>query len=216
MLSQARNRKATPHERQTTRLRRLATPAGRPHPYLHVVPARHAPPLAETFEVPPECVDAVLGNDVRMTWVNNDYCMEGIVHEHDGQSHVDPWGITWVKQGPFNQIAHFPLAGASAEELLAYRFPRDHQEELLSSMQPLVAAADEYFLGCDVSPNVFEMYWRLRGLDQAMIDMAAAPQLAFEMLGRCGDLPPSWPRSPATASPWIGSGPATTWPASAR
>ena len=88
--------------------------------------------LAEAFEVPPPCVDDVLGNDVRMTWVNNNYCMEGIVHQRDGQSHVDPWGIQWVKQGPFNQIAHFPLAGASAKELLDYRFPRQCQEELLA------------------------------------------------------------------------------------
>jgi hypothetical protein len=45
----------------------------------------------------------VLGNDVRMTWVNNNYCMEGIVHERDGQWHVDPWGIKWVKEGPYNE-----------------------------------------------------------------------------------------------------------------
>jgi uroporphyrinogen-III decarboxylase len=34
--------------------------------------------LAELFEVPPAYVDEVLGNDVRMTWVNNNYYMEGI------------------------------------------------------------------------------------------------------------------------------------------
>ena len=101
--------------------------------------------LAEAFEVPPQCVDAVLGNNVRMTWVNNNYCMEGIVHQRDGQSHVDPWGIRWVKEGPFNQIAHFPLAGASAEELLDYRFPRQCQEEFFARMAPLVAAGRRVF-----------------------------------------------------------------------
>jgi uroporphyrinogen decarboxylase len=54
-------------------------------------------------------------------------------------------------------------------------------------MEPVVADAEEYFIGCDVSPNVFEMYWRLRGMEQAMVDMAADPELAYEMLGRCGD-----------------------------
>ena len=54
-------------------------------------------------------------------------------------------------------------------------------------MEPVAAAADEYFIGCDVSPNVFEMYWRLRGMEQAMIDMAGEPELAYEMLGRCAD-----------------------------
>ena len=142
--------------------------------------------LAELFEVPPAYVDDVLGNDVRMTWVNNNYYMEGIVHECDGQWHVDPWGIKWVKEGPYNQIGHFPLAGASAEELRRYRFPEQCMEELLAKMEPVAAAAGEYFIGCDVSPNVFEMYWRLRGMDQAMIDIAADPELADEMLGRCG------------------------------
>src|SRR3972149_4291823 len=113
--------------------------------------------LAALFEVPPARVDEVLGNDVRMTWVNNNYCMEGIVHERDGQGHVDPWGIEWVKEGPYNQIASFPLARASAEELRRYRFPRDHQDELLAKMEPVAACADDYFIACDVSPNVFEM-----------------------------------------------------------
>lgn len=142
--------------------------------------------LARLLEIPPPWLDTVLGNDVRMTWVNNNYCMEGIVHERDGQGHVDPWGIRWVKEGPYNQICHFPLAQASPEELRQYRFPDAFQEELLSKMEPLLPWADEYFLGCDVSPNVFEMYWRLRGMDQTLLDLAAEPELSYEMLGRCG------------------------------
>jgi len=142
--------------------------------------------LARLFEVPPGCVADVLGNDVRMAWVNNNYAMEGIVHEHDGQRHVDFWGIEWVKQGPYNQIARFPLARAGREKLLAYRFPYQHLEELLGQMEPVVARADEGFIGCDVSPNVFEMYWRLRGMEQAMVDLGADEPLACEMLGRCG------------------------------
>jgi uroporphyrinogen decarboxylase len=143
--------------------------------------------LAELFEVPPSQVDVVLGNDVRMTWVNNNYCMEGIVHERDGQGHVDPWGIHWVKEGPYNQIAYYPLAGASAEDVLAYRFPIEYQEELLAKMEPVADSANEYFIGCDVSPNVFEMYWRLRGMEPSLTDMAFDPELANEMLQRCGD-----------------------------
>ena len=80
--------------------------------------------LASAVGGPAACVDVVLGNDVRMTWVNNNYCMEGIVHEHDGEGHVDPWGIRWVKEGPYNQIAAFPLADASPEEVLALPLSR--------------------------------------------------------------------------------------------
>lgn len=143
--------------------------------------------LARRLEVPPADVAEVLGNDVRMTWVNNNYAMEGIVHDRDGEGHVDDWGIRWVKEGPYNQIAHFPLAGASREEVLAYRFPEERMEFLLSRMDPVAACAQEYFIGCDVSPNVFEMYWRLRSMDQAMLDVAGDPELAHTMLGRCGE-----------------------------
>ena len=34
-----------------------------------------------------------MGDDVRQTWVNNNYAMEGIVHENEGESHVDLWGV---------------------------------------------------------------------------------------------------------------------------
>ncbi|NLT42826.1 MAG: methyltransferase [Anaerolineae bacterium] len=143
--------------------------------------------FGELLGIPPGKVGDAMGNDVRQAWVNNNYAMEGIVHERDGDSHTDAWGIRWVKEGAFNQIAHHPLAAATRDELLAYRFPEDHLEELLAQMLPVVEDADTHFIGCDVSPCVFEMYWRLRGMEPAMLDMAGDPDLAFEMLGRCAD-----------------------------
>jgi uroporphyrinogen decarboxylase len=113
--------------------------------------------------------------------------MEGIVHEKEGESHVDEWGIKWVKQGPFNQIAEYPLKDAGRERLLAYRFPYDRVAELVSNMVGVAAKGDEFFVGCDVSPCVFEMYWRLRGMEATMTEMAADPVLAREMFKRCAD-----------------------------
>ena len=83
-------------------------------------------------------------------------------------------------------------------------------------MEPLLAGGDEYFIGCDVSPCVFEMYWRLRGLEETVLEMAAEPELTDEMFGRCADFAVHSPRLPAGDSPWTGCGPATTWPASGR
>ncbi len=103
--------------------------------------------LAETLEIPAGQVDMVIGNDVRMTWVNNNAAMEGVVHEHDGEGHIDQWGIQWVKEGPYNQIARFPLANCTPEAVRAYRFPVESQEALLSRMEPLLAGSDEYFIG---------------------------------------------------------------------
>lgn len=143
--------------------------------------------LAQMLEVPPAYVGEAMGNDVGMTWVNNNYAMEGITHEHDGETHVDDWGITWVKEGPYNQIARFPLLDADPATLLSYRFPYDRTEALLALMEPVVADAERFFIGCDVSPCVFEMYWRLRGMEQTIEEMASAPDLVETMFARCGD-----------------------------
>jgi len=144
--------------------------------------------LAAELEIPAAEVPWVLGNDVRMTWVNNNYAMEGITHERDGQGHVDEWGIHWVKAGPYNQIARFPLAGLPPDAVRQYRFPTGRQPWLLARMEPLLAdGGGEYFIGCDVSPCVFEMYWRLRGMEQTILEMAAEPELTGEMFARAAD-----------------------------
>ena len=164
--------------------------------------------LAKLLEVPVSQVDLVMGNDVRMTWVNNNAAMEGIVHEHDGEGHVDAWGIHWVKEGPYNQIARFPLLGATPDELRSYRFPVQEQEALLARMEPLLAGCDEYFIGCDVSPCVFEMWWRLRGVENTVMEMAAEPELTYEMFGRCADFAVALSQAACTRFPldWLWTG----------
>jgi uroporphyrinogen decarboxylase len=143
--------------------------------------------LARLLEIPAVRVAEAMGNDIRQAWVNNNYAMEGITHERDGETHVDYWGIEWVKEGPFNQIARFPLAGASAGQVLDYKFPYDYCKALLQQMAPVIPAAGDVFIGCDVSPCVFEMYWRLRGMETAITEIAAAPQFTREMFRRCAD-----------------------------
>jgi uroporphyrinogen decarboxylase len=143
--------------------------------------------LAAMLEIPPGSVGEAMGNDISQTWVNNNYAMEGIVHTHDGEGHVDDWGVRWVREYGFNQIAGYPLKGAPREAVLDYRFPWEQKEALLGRMSPLLSAADETFLGCDVSPCVFEMYWRLRGMEDTLLDMAGDPDLADAMFGRCAD-----------------------------
>jgi uroporphyrinogen decarboxylase len=143
--------------------------------------------LARLLEIPVSRVAEAMGDDIRQTWVNNNYAMEGIVHEREGESHLDFWGVEWTKQQGFNQITGFPLAQASREEILRYRFPTEHLPELLRLMVPLVEFQQDYFIGCDVSPCAFEMYWRLRGMENAILDMATDSGLADEMFRRCAD-----------------------------
>jgi uroporphyrinogen decarboxylase len=143
--------------------------------------------LADLLEIPPARVGEAMGNDVCQTWVNNNYAMEGITHEREGEQHTDFWGITWEKSGPFNQIAHFPLAEATPDQLIAYSFPSGQMDYLLGQMSPLLSSSRDYFLGCDVSPCVFEMYWRLRRMDNVLQEMATDGDLTSTMMGRCAD-----------------------------
>jgi len=141
--------------------------------------------LGRLLEIPPEYVPSVLGDDIRQAWVSNNYAMEGIVHERDGQSHVDDWGVEWTRIDGFNQISKYPLANASDEQTLRYRFPSDRIDPLVDLMKPAVESGHDYFVGCDVSPCVFEMYWRLRGMEKTLMEIVLNPSLAQEMMRRC-------------------------------
>ena len=174
----------TSKERMIAALERK--PVDRPPVFMWFHPST-ARRLARLLDIPVARVGEAMGNDVFQTWVNNNYAMEGIVHERDGEGHVDFWGIKWVKDGAFNQIVGFPLARARREEVLEYKFPADRKDELLDLMLPVMARGAEYFVGVDVSPCVFEMYWRLRGMQACMLELAADRELSYEMLGRCAD-----------------------------
>jgi hypothetical protein len=150
--------------------------------WFHPQTTRH---LAAVLGIPPAFVGEAMGNDIRQTWVNNNYAMEGIVHEHEGEEHTDAWGIRWRKIGHFNQIVEFPVESAERDKVLEYKFPWAHQEEFLQQMSPLLHDTANWFIGCDVSPCVFEMYFRLRGMGNALTDMAIDEDLAREMFKRC-------------------------------
>ncbi|HNR32531.1 MAG TPA: hypothetical protein PKI11_16700, partial [Candidatus Hydrogenedentes bacterium] len=143
--------------------------------------------LARLLDVPRDALGYVMGDDVRQAWVNNNYAMEGIVHEHEGESHTDYWGVTWRKEGEFNQIVHSPLEEADRVACLDYAFPYEHLDTLLAQMDPVTRQASEFFIGCDVSPCVYEMYGRIRGMGAATLDLVEDPELADTMLGRCAD-----------------------------
>ena len=143
--------------------------------------------LANYLRVPEQVLDEVLGNDIRQIWVNNNYAMEGVVHENDGDTHTDQWGIVWERRYGFNQIIEHPIAGLERERVSAYRFPLGEVEELLRPMDNLVDDSSGFYLGCDVSPCAFEMYWRLRGMEDALLDFAGDLSLAETMVGRCVD-----------------------------
>ncbi|TKJ35955.1 MAG: hypothetical protein CEE38_13170 [Planctomycetes bacterium B3_Pla] len=143
--------------------------------------------LGEILEIPAKYVPLAMGDDIRQAWVSNNHAMEGIVHERDGQSHVDDWGIEWTRIDGFNQISKYPMADADEKQLAEYKFPFDRIDPLVSLMEPVMEFEDDYFIGCDVSPCVFELYWRLRGMEKTLMEIALEPVPAQEMLKRSAD-----------------------------
>lgn len=143
--------------------------------------------LGQLLEIPVEYVPVAMGDDIRQAWVSNNHAMEGIVHERDGQSHVDDWGIEWTRIDGFNQISNYVLANATEEEVRQYELPFDRIGPLVDLMNRVVKFEDDYFIGCDVSPCVFEMYWRLRGMERTLMEMLLKPDLTGAMLKRCAE-----------------------------
>jgi uroporphyrinogen decarboxylase len=142
--------------------------------------------LARLLEIPAAHVAEAMGDDIRQTWVNNNHAMEGVVHERDGEGHTDLWGIRWQKEGAFNQVVSSPLAGAMPADLARYEFPND-LDALVALMEPVVENRQDFFIGVDVSPCVFELYNRLRGMEMALLDLVAQPDEARALSRRCAD-----------------------------
>jgi uroporphyrinogen decarboxylase len=174
----------TPRDRVHASLRRL--PADRIPVFMWFHPET-ATRLAAALNVPPQAVAGVLGNDVRQTWVGNNYAMEGITHEQDGMTHRDDWGIEWVRVGPFNQILTSPLHSADDDAIRRYEFPHNRIDALMGTMDALARQGGDHFLGCDVSPCLFEMTCRLRGMEEASLDLVDNPAIAEHLLDRARD-----------------------------
>jgi uroporphyrinogen decarboxylase len=143
--------------------------------------------LSKALEIPTSFLDEVLGHDIKQTWVSNNYAMEGIVHENEGDTHIDDWGIEWVKVDEFNQIKSYPLKNATRDEILNYRYPYDKSDKLLNLMEPVLKHKKDYFIGCDISPSLFEMIWRLRGMEESIYDIVLDRELFKAMIDQAAD-----------------------------
>lgn len=143
--------------------------------------------LAGALGIPPPLVADALGDDIRQTWVGNNNAMEGILHDREGEGHTDPWGIRWVRQGGFNQVETSPLADAGEKEILQYEFPYGRTEELLSTMDAVLTSPGGRFIGCDISPCLLELMFRVRGMEGALLDIAASPETSRAFLNKAAD-----------------------------
>ncbi len=54
-------------------------------------------------------------------------------------------------------------------------------------MQPVMQAKEDYFIGCDISPSLFEMIWRLRGMEESIYDIVLDRELFQHMINEAAD-----------------------------
>jgi uroporphyrinogen decarboxylase len=143
--------------------------------------------IAQFLDIPPARLAEALGDDIRQTWVGNNHAMEGVVHENEGETHTDVWGVEWVREGMFNQVKRSPLEGADDAAVRQYTFPYAHTDGLMANMTPVIEGRKDFFIGCDVSPCLLELLFRVRGMEGTLFDLAAAPEVAEILLGNASE-----------------------------
>ena len=125
-----------------------------------------------------------LGQDMLLTsvgWANSYYL--------DDKPYVDEWGIGWqihpyntpFGRGHYTEIDSNPLADEAA--ISSYNPPDPHRPELYTDAAEMIHnfKADYWIVGV-VATTIFETAWALRGLEQMLLDMVVAPELANEIL----------------------------------
>lgn len=100
---------------------------------------------------------------------------------------VDEWGVWW-KTGSFHHFAEVesPLRGAlDLERLKAYPMPDLEEAYRFAGVGERVEALHEQgFAVAAYAGSVFEQSWYIRGLEDLMVDMLAAPEIAHYFFDR--------------------------------
>jgi uroporphyrinogen decarboxylase len=105
--------------------------------------------------------------------------------------HVDEWGVWW-RAGAFHHFAQVesPLRGPQdAVRLRQYPWPDLDQPYRFQGLRERVAELHTQGLAVAAfAGSVFEQAWYLRGLEDLMMDMAAAPEQAHYLFERTATL----------------------------
>ena len=99
----------------------------------------------------------------------------------------DLWGVTWTGTGEsLPYPSHHPAS--SLEQTLALPFPEIHAPELWVQAQSVTGAArgGTVVIARQVCA-LFERYWSLVGMENALVGMVSEPELAAAVLGRIGE-----------------------------
>jgi uroporphyrinogen decarboxylase len=57
----------------------------------------------------------------------------------------------------------------------------------MANMDPVCVERSDYFVGCDISPCLLELLFRIRGMEETLFDLVAQPDVLRMLLGKAGD-----------------------------
>jgi uroporphyrinogen decarboxylase len=115
------------------------------------------------------------------------------VSKHPNDAQADIWGIRYqqvsYEGGSYEEAVYHPLAGASSVEDIqrhAWPSPDWHDwDECKAQVARLKRSSRRIVQGGGYEP--FLLYCRLRGMEQAMMDLVVEPDIAEAILGRLFD-----------------------------
>ena len=131
--------------------------------------------LAQVYDVPEDQVEHIIGNDILMTHV-------GVNRGFDPDlaldaEYVDEWGIRYKRVLYYNEVVGNPLA--EVDDLGGYRMPDPRWPERWRPLDRLVARyGDTHCIASDMSSNLFEIGFHLRGMERWLEDLVLRPAYA--------------------------------------
>jgi uroporphyrinogen decarboxylase len=106
-------------------------------------------------------------------------------------SEVDEWGV-WSRKGGFHHFAHMQPVLRGIQDfrrLQQYPWPDLDQPYRWAGVRERVDALHtKGFAVVGYAGSVFERSWYLRGMEELMVDMLAAPEIAHELFERTASL----------------------------
>lgn len=108
--------------------------------------------------------------------------------EHSDGTWSDEWGLRYRKVGYYNQLVDPPLRNATLDEIEHYPWPDPGDpgrvQGLAERARRLHEDTDYGISAKSVSPGIFLLCCRLRGMDQFLMDMLVDKPIAKSLLAR--------------------------------
>jgi uroporphyrinogen decarboxylase len=137
--------------------------------------------LAELYGVSGAALETHIGNDILMTHVGVNRGFDAALKP--GEEYTDEWGIRYRRVFHYNEVVGNPLA--EVEDLADYHFPDPALSARWQALDGLLKSyTSSHCIAADMSSNLFEIGFHLRGMERWLTDLLSNARLVDELLER--------------------------------